>query len=255
MTSPFRRSASTTSLSRVTKCHDCGAKVLLCILFCDCIVVVFLCQVKSVPVSETCSSCTVAWVQEPQSETFVLATRSSFKGLMRGQCPSIYQFLKRLYDYRKVGSQRHLFPCVSCHVFRRLIQFGLMKALIRRLQKYPVKVIRDERSRPPRLYTGCHSYDEICCKTGMFKSFLCLLADGWKQVRLQCFHFILQVSATRSWMNAWKMIPTLWSAGNDVNEVKTDWKIQRCLSQRCLQAVRSEVVFCNFYVRFFFFLN
>uniref|UniRef100_A0AAY4E526 Nitrogen permease regulator 2-like protein n=1 Tax=Denticeps clupeoides TaxID=299321 RepID=A0AAY4E526_9TELE len=50
---------------------------------------------------------------------------------------------------------------------RCLIQFGLMKGLIRRLQKYPVKVVRDERSRPPRLYTGCHSYDEICCKTGM----------------------------------------------------------------------------------------
>ncbi|XP_061905628.1 GATOR complex protein NPRL2 isoform X2 [Entelurus aequoreus] len=50
---------------------------------------------------------------------------------------------------------------------RRLIQFGLMKSLIRRLQKYPVKVLRDEKSRPPRLYTGCHSYDEICCKTGI----------------------------------------------------------------------------------------
>ncbi|XP_065109345.1 GATOR1 complex protein NPRL2 isoform X1 [Paramisgurnus dabryanus] len=50
---------------------------------------------------------------------------------------------------------------------RKLIQFGLMKNLIRRLQKYPVKVVRDERSRPPRLYTGWHSYDEICCKTGM----------------------------------------------------------------------------------------
>ncbi|XP_056605693.1 GATOR complex protein NPRL2 [Triplophysa dalaica] len=50
---------------------------------------------------------------------------------------------------------------------RKLIQFGLMKNLIRRLQKYPVKVARDDRSRPPRLYTGCHSYDEICCKTGM----------------------------------------------------------------------------------------
>ncbi|KAK3574104.1 hypothetical protein QTP86_003409 [Hemibagrus guttatus] len=50
---------------------------------------------------------------------------------------------------------------------RKLIQFGLMKGLIRRLQKYPVKVVRDERSRPPKLYTGCHSYDEICCKTGM----------------------------------------------------------------------------------------
>lgn len=50
---------------------------------------------------------------------------------------------------------------------RKLIQFGLMKGLIRRLQKYPVKVVRDESRRPPRLYTGCHSYDEICCKTGM----------------------------------------------------------------------------------------
>ncbi|KAG7280547.1 hypothetical protein CRUP_028272 [Coryphaenoides rupestris] len=41
--------------------------------------------------------------------------------------------------------------------------FGLMKGLIRRLQKYPVKVCRDERSRPPRLYTGCHrmSYKEL----------------------------------------------------------------------------------------------
>ncbi|XP_041047980.1 GATOR1 complex protein NPRL2 isoform X3 [Cetorhinus maximus] len=50
---------------------------------------------------------------------------------------------------------------------RKLIQFGLMKGLIRRLHKYPVKINRDERSRPPRLYTGSHSYDEICCKTGI----------------------------------------------------------------------------------------
>ncbi|XP_032637350.1 GATOR1 complex protein NPRL2 isoform X3 [Chelonoidis abingdonii] len=50
---------------------------------------------------------------------------------------------------------------------RKLVQFGLMKGLIRRLQKYPVKIVRDEKSHPARLYTGCHSYDEICCKTGM----------------------------------------------------------------------------------------
>ncbi|KAK6321698.1 hypothetical protein J4Q44_G00086740 [Coregonus suidteri] len=50
---------------------------------------------------------------------------------------------------------------------RRLIHYGLMKALIHWLQKYPFKVTRDERSRPPRLYTGCHSYVKICCKTGM----------------------------------------------------------------------------------------
>lgn len=62
-----------------------------------------------------------------------------------------------------------LMPIYGCVYFmdcRKLIQFGLMKGLIRRLQKYPVKVVRDERSRPPKLYTGCHSYDEICCKTG-----------------------------------------------------------------------------------------
>lgn len=49
---------------------------------------------------------------------------------------------------------------------RKLIQFGLMKNFIRRLQKYPVRVSREDRGHPPRLYTGCHSYDEICCKTG-----------------------------------------------------------------------------------------
>lgn len=47
-----------------------------------------------------------------------------------------------------------------------------MKGLIRRLQKYPVKVVKDDRSRPPRLYTGCHSYDEICCKTGKYYVFV-----------------------------------------------------------------------------------
>uniref|UniRef100_A0A4W3HJL1 NPR2 like, GATOR1 complex subunit n=1 Tax=Callorhinchus milii TaxID=7868 RepID=A0A4W3HJL1_CALMI len=50
---------------------------------------------------------------------------------------------------------------------RKLIQFGLMKKLIRRLHKYPVKLNREERSGPPSLYTGSHSCDEICCKTGI----------------------------------------------------------------------------------------
>lgn len=60
---------------------------------------------------------------------------------------------------------------------RKLIQFGLMKNLIRRLQKYPVRVSREERSHPARLYTGCHSYDEICCKTGKGRQ------DSWGGVR------------------------------------------------------------------------
>uniref|UniRef100_A0A2K5DV45 NPR2 like, GATOR1 complex subunit n=1 Tax=Aotus nancymaae TaxID=37293 RepID=A0A2K5DV45_AOTNA len=49
-----------------------------------------------------------------------------------------------------------------------LIQAGFLEMMGRlqkrvglRLQKYPVRVHR------ARLYTGCHSYDEICCKTGM----------------------------------------------------------------------------------------
>lgn len=72
-----------------------------------------------------------------------------------------------VWNRRECGE--HLGTVVSVSsllIPRRLIQFGLMKGLIRRLQKYPVKVARDERSHPARLYTGCHSYDEICCKTG-----------------------------------------------------------------------------------------
>lgn len=66
---------------------------------------------------------------------------------------------------------------LSLHAhLRKLIQFGLMKNLIRRLQKYPVRVSREERSHPARLYTGCHSYDEICCKTGRGRR------DSWSWV-------------------------------------------------------------------------
>lgn len=120
---------------------------------------------------------------------------------------------------------------------RKLIQFGLIKKLIRRLQKYPVKVIRDEKSRPPRFYTGCHSYDEICCKTGRF-----ICTHGVQLLYLTGKYCIFrqpvvydvkvihvpislkannngisfQVSVTRSWMNVWRMIQTSWCAGSDV---------------------------------------
>lgn len=90
MTSAFRRSASTTSLSRVNKGHVWWAQQVrffsFLFLWLHCCIV---CQVRSVPVWEMCSSCTVVWVQEPQSETFVLAIRSSFKGLMRGENQSL----------------------------------------------------------------------------------------------------------------------------------------------------------------------
>ena len=56
------------------------------------------------------------------------------------------------------------------HVDRRLIQYGLMKGLVRRLHKYPVKLPNESgNSRHRHLYrwfNGCHSMDEICCETG-----------------------------------------------------------------------------------------
>lgn len=53
---------------------------------------------------------------------------------------------------------------------RKLIQFGLMKGIIRQLQKYPIQ-ISPESSIKHRLllkyFTGKHSFQEICCKTGI----------------------------------------------------------------------------------------
>ncbi|KAK7503525.1 hypothetical protein BaRGS_00005064 [Batillaria attramentaria] len=54
---------------------------------------------------------------------------------------------------------------------RQLIQFGLMKGIIRRMHKYPVKLPNESVSLQlhPILkwLNGCHSYDEISCKTGL----------------------------------------------------------------------------------------
>ncbi|XP_070559593.1 GATOR1 complex protein NPRL2-like [Ptychodera flava] len=61
----------------------------------------------------------------------------------------------------------------NCNVDeRRLIQFGVMKGLIRRLHKYPIKLPSasgdSSKLRPlTRYLNGVHNYDEICCKTGM----------------------------------------------------------------------------------------
>lgn len=54
---------------------------------------------------------------------------------------------------------------------RRLIQFGMMKGVIRRMHKFPVKL--PNASVSPQIQpvlkwlNGCHSYDEISCKTGL----------------------------------------------------------------------------------------
>lgn len=158
------------------------------------------------------------------------------KGGWEVRYQSLYQFLEMIYDYWGVSSEWLLFTWLLWHVLplRRLIQFGLMKCLIRRLQKYPVKVMRDERSRPPRLYTGCHSYDEICCKTGRLLTlcppFLCLAKLIMIENKFAYNVIILQGSVTRSWMNVWKMIQTLWCAGSDMT--KTEKQCKRYWNER-----------------------
>ena len=53
---------------------------------------------------------------------------------------------------------------------RKLIQYGLMAGLIRRLEKYPIKLTNETGSSRlrdhNRWFSGKHSYDEICSKTG-----------------------------------------------------------------------------------------
>ncbi|XP_076357504.1 nitrogen permease regulator-like 2 [Tachypleus tridentatus] len=55
---------------------------------------------------------------------------------------------------------------------RKLIQFGMMRGLIRRLHKYPIYLPSEVQTpiKQPGLvkyFTGSHNYDEICCKTGL----------------------------------------------------------------------------------------
>jgi len=57
---------------------------------------------------------------------------------------------------------------------QRLVQFGVLQGIIRRIRKYPVYKADKHHSshkRPMtplhRLCTGLASYDEICCRTGL----------------------------------------------------------------------------------------
>uniref|UniRef100_T1IUN9 Nitrogen permease regulator 2-like protein n=1 Tax=Strigamia maritima TaxID=126957 RepID=T1IUN9_STRMM len=51
---------------------------------------------------------------------------------------------------------------------QKLIQFGMMKGLIRRLHKFPILIGEDQgvQKQFKAYFDGLHSYDEICCKTG-----------------------------------------------------------------------------------------
>ncbi|KAG8197173.1 hypothetical protein JTE90_011331 [Oedothorax gibbosus] len=53
---------------------------------------------------------------------------------------------------------------------RKLIQFGLMKGIIRQLQKYPIQISCDTNLKYKSLvkyFNGKYSFEEICCKTGL----------------------------------------------------------------------------------------
>ncbi|XP_037575012.1 GATOR complex protein NPRL2-like isoform X1 [Dermacentor silvarum] len=55
---------------------------------------------------------------------------------------------------------------------RKLVQYGVMKSLLRRLHKYPIDLKRaaDSTSKSKsvaKYFDGAHSYDDICAKTGM----------------------------------------------------------------------------------------
>ncbi|KAF8764221.1 GATOR complex protein NPRL2-like isoform X1 [Argiope bruennichi] len=53
---------------------------------------------------------------------------------------------------------------------RKLIQFGLMKGIIRQLQKYPIQISSDSHVKHRSLlkyFNGHYSFEEICCKTGL----------------------------------------------------------------------------------------
>lgn len=55
---------------------------------------------------------------------------------------------------------------------RKLVQYGVMKGLLRRLHKYPIDLKRSPesiaRGKPvARYFDGAHSYDDICAKTGL----------------------------------------------------------------------------------------
>lgn len=71
---------------------------------------------------------------------------------------------------------------------------------------------------------------------------------------------ILQGSVTRSWTNVWKMIPTSWCAGSDVNRATairlrdTEMPQPKMPSVRG-KTVKNEAVFCSFYVRLVFLTN
>lgn len=65
------------------------------------------------------------------------------------------------------------FSPLNMWLIRKLVQYGVMKGLLRRLHKYPIDLKRagDSTSKMKsvsRYFDGAHSYDDICAKTGEF---------------------------------------------------------------------------------------
>lgn len=48
---------------------------------------------------------------------------------------------------------------------RKLVQFGVLEQLIRRVQKYPVML--NDQSNLQKTFSGLSNLDEICCSTGV----------------------------------------------------------------------------------------
>ena len=67
--------------------------------------------------------------------------------------------------------------CGNKQSFRKLIHFGMIEGLLRRVQRYPVHpnpdlptpfaITRAEQQRVYKYMDGLHSFDEICCLCGM----------------------------------------------------------------------------------------
>lgn len=83
------------------------------------------------------------------------------------------------------------------YLYRKLVQFGVMKGLLRRMHKYPV-ALPGEHISPRvqhfvRLLDGKHSFDQICCETGRHLMCVCVSVKEtgcicWALI--DCFFFV-----------------------------------------------------------------
>lgn len=82
--------------------------------------------------------------------------------------------------------------------------------------------------------------------------FLCTLSshNSWSVAENMCAHDVMlfQALATKSWMNVWKMIPTLWCAGSERGKNKTAryTRIPSTIDGCCKMTKTSSIAFIHF---------